>query len=59
MLLSLAYDKFVKHNYCILQLFVLQVITYIRSTDFQSKSVSFMTEKVLPFTEDVTVVLEH
>ena len=32
---------------------------YIKSIDFQSKSESFTTENILPFTDDVMVVLEH
>ena len=46
-------------TYCILQLFVFQVRTYTRSIDFQSKSESLTTENVLPFTDEVIVVLEH
>ena len=33
--------------------------TYIRLSDFQSKSELLMTEKVLPFTDEVIVVLVH
>ena len=36
-----------------------QVKTYIRFPDFQSKSELLMTEKVLPFTDEVIVVLVH
>ena len=40
----------------ILQFYVFQVKTYIRFCDFQSKSELLMTEKVLPFTDEVIVV---
>ena len=33
--------------------------TYTRFIDFQSKSESLTTENVLPFTDEVIVVLEH
>ena len=46
-------------TYCILQFLVFQVKTYTRSIDFQSKSESLITENVLPFTDEVIVVLEH
>ena len=36
-----------------------QVKTYIRFSDFQSKSELLMTEKVLPFTDEVIAVLLH
>ena len=36
-----------------------QVKKYIRFSDFQAKSELFMTEKVLPFTDEVKVVLVH
>ena len=38
---------------------MLQVKTYIRFSDFQTKSELLMTEKVLPFTYEVKVVLIH
>ena len=40
-------------------MFVFQVRTYTRSINFQSKSESLTTENVLPFTDEVIVVLEH
>ena len=46
-------------TYCILQLFVFQERTYTGSIDFQSKSESLTNGNVLPFTDEVTVVLEH
>ena len=46
-------------TYYILQLFVFQVRTYTRSIDFQSKSETLTTENVLPFTDEVIVVLAH
>ena len=45
--------------YCILQFSEFQVKTYIRFSDFQSKSELLMAEKVLPFTDEVIVVLVH
>ena len=36
-----------------------QVKTYIRFSDFQSKSESLITEKVLPFTDEVIVESVH
>ena len=45
--------------YCMLQLFVFQVKTYIKSTAFQSNSELFTTENILPSTDKVTVDLVH
>ena len=36
-----------------------QVKTYIRFSDFQAKSELFMTENVLPFTDEVIIILVH
>ena len=41
------------------QLFVFQIKTYIKSTAFQSNSELFITENILPFTDEVTVDLVH
>ena len=46
-------------TFCILHLFVFQVRTCTRLIDFQSKSESLTTDNVLPFTDEVIVVLEH
>ena len=42
-----------------LQFLVFQVKTWIKSTDFQSKSELLTTENFLPFTDEVTVELVH
>ena len=42
-----------------LQLFVFQIKTYIKSTAFQSHSDLFITDNILPFTDEVTIDLVH
>ena len=50
-------DRPVCSTYCIPQLISVQVITYIRSNEVQSISLSLNMENGLPFTDDVMVVL--
>ena len=46
-------------TYCILQFAACQVITFIKSVDFQVKTDMFTTEKRVPFTDEETVDAVH
>ena len=52
-------DKFVQHIAYYSSESVFQVNAYIRFSDFQSKSELLITEKVLPFADEVIVVFVH